>query len=665
MTLMLGIDTGGTYTDAVLYDPDAQAPGVNAKAKALTTRHDLSIGIGGAIDAVLEGRDPAGIGLVSVSTTLATNALVEGQGGRVCLILIGFDEGALGRGGLGDALGQDPVVFAAGGHTPTGDRQAPLDRAAIEAAAKDHADDVDGFAVIAYFGTRDPTDEIAAREIILGAAQTAVTCGHELAASLGGPKRALTALLNARLIGMIGDLIAATEAIVASRGITAPLMLVRGDGSLVSSGFARQRPIETILSGPAASLIGAAHLTGRQDAVISDIGGTTTDIAILRDGRPALSDDGATVGGHTTMVTAVAMTTHGLGGDSEIRADDTASTPRLILGPRRVIPISLMAQDFPEAVKPVLAAQLDQSAPGTHDARFLIRNPSARGAESLREQDRALLDAIPDTPISAARIIRTRLHASALARLVARGLVRVSGLTPSDAARILGLHGNWDLDAAQNAATLMARKRDARGGPIAPDALALAHLVRKTLQRRSAEVLLDAALAADGHSIASPSLTPLGVAALDGHQGAARVDIGLALPLIGLGASAPAYYPAIADLLRTEADVPGDADVANAIGAVVGQVRITREVTISRPNDGVYRVHMAPANKDFPALEPALDHARAALEAETRDAAAKAGAAEIELSQDWSAKTAHIEGTLVFIEGTATVTATGRPRLAG
>src|SRR5690606_13092405 len=114
------------------------------------------------------------------------------------------------------------------------------------------------------------------------------TMSHELSARLGGPRRALTTLLNARLIAMIDRLVAATEGFLAARGIAAPLMVVRGDGALVSAAFARLRPIETILSGPAASLVGARHLTGLDAAVVSDIGGTTTDVAVLDRGRPPL-----------------------------------------------------------------------------------------------------------------------------------------------------------------------------------------------------------------------------------------------------------------------------------------------------------------------------------------------------------------------------------------
>ncbi|TIO11576.1 MAG: hydantoinase/oxoprolinase family protein, partial [Mesorhizobium sp.] len=176
-----------------------------------------------------------------------------------------------------------------------------------------------------------------------------VTASHELSAKLGGPRRALTTLLNARLISMIDRLVAATEGFLAARGIAAPLMVVRGDGALVSAAFARQRPIETILSGPAASLVGARHMTGLDDAVVSDIGGTTTDVAVLDGGRPRLDPEGATVGGFRTMVEAVAMRTFGLGGDSEVTLEDSALNPRILLGPRRLVPLALAGMMHGEA----------------------------------------------------------------------------------------------------------------------------------------------------------------------------------------------------------------------------------------------------------------------------------------------------------------------------
>ena len=301
MGYFLGVDTGGTYTDAVILD--ATADMVIGSAKSLTTRGDLALGIGRAVDAALAGAGiaPAQVSLVSLSTTLATNALVEGQGGRVALVFIGFDAGDLERGGLTEALKGDPVIALAGGHNHAGGEVVPLDLVALEAAVAALKDQVMGFAVAARFGTRNPAHEVAARAVIRRVTGRPVTCSHELSAQLNGPKRALTAVLNARLIGMIDRLVAACERHLAAIGVTAPLMVVRGDGALISAAMVRERPIETILSGPAASIVGARWLTGAADALVSDIGGTTTDVALLRNGLPEIDPLGARVGGFRTM----------------------------------------------------------------------------------------------------------------------------------------------------------------------------------------------------------------------------------------------------------------------------------------------------------------------------------------------------------------------------
>jgi N-methylhydantoinase A/oxoprolinase/acetone carboxylase beta subunit len=657
--LLLGVDTGGTFTDAVVFD---EARGVVAKAKAPTTHHDLAIGVAGAIDAVLAtaGVPPERIELVSLSTTLATNALVEGKGRSVGTVIIGFEAEVLERAGLTTAVGGDPVVIVAGGHDSHGHALAPVDLMAVERWLDQLADLPDAFAVTAQFSTRNNAHELAVRDLVRRRTGRPVTCSHDLSDELNGPKRAVTAVLNARLIAVVDELVSTTESVLKARGITANLMVVRGDGSLVSAAFVRDRPIETILSGPAASVVGAAFLTGLEDAVISDIGGTTTDIAVLRGGVPEVSAAGATVGGHSTMVTAVAMHTHGLGGDSHVQQNASSAGCDLVIGPRRVLPVSAVALRHHEAVHYVLDEQLLSDYPGELDGSFAV--PSGRIVPAtLDDDERAMLAAI-GTIAALSKITKQHMKRRVFERLIRLGLVEHTAFTPTDAAHVLERQQGFDREAAVKAATLLARQRDRLGKPIAADAHEVSAAVIDRLVTRSSDAVLAAALVHDG----LPAETVQSRLVQDSFAGAfsaVAAPIGLALPLIGLGASARAYYPAVAARLRTDAIIPEHADVANAVGAVVGRVRITRHITVTSPTRGEFIVHAPDGPLQVLSLDAARSKASMALVYALTDEMAAAGADDYDTVWDWHEQTADMNGQIYFAEGTLTATATGRPRL--
>ena len=665
--LYLGIDTGGTYTDAVLWSPEPAPSGtVLAKAKSLTTRHDLAVGISGAVERVIDlaGAAPSSIKLVSMSTTLATNALVEGQGGRVALVMIGFADEDLDRAGLRSALGSDPLIVLPGGHDVHGNERR-LETAVLEEQLPALAQSVSGFAVCAYFAVRNPAHERAVSEMIRQRTGLPVTSSHELSSRLGGPRRALTTLLNARLISMLDRLVDATEGFMATSGITAPLMVVRGDGALVSAAFARRRPIETILSGPAASLVGARHMTGLDDAIVSDIGGTTTDVAVLDKGRPRLDPEGATVGGYRTMVEAVAMRTFGLGGDSEIGLDDGGLRPRLLLGPRRLVPLSLAAHVYGDHVVAELERQLRAPNPGRLDGRFAMRTGvPERLAAGLSPAEEKLYATITALPQPLDRILASTAQAATLNRLVGRGLVHVCGFTPSDAAHVLGRQATWNEEAARLGAELFARRRDGRGNPIEPDAGAISSRVLRALTRRSAEVILETAFAEDGLEGPETVAHALVQRAVDGWNGIATLTVALDRPVIGLGASAPLHYATLADLVGNDCIVPDDTDVANALGAVVGQVRVTADATVSQPKEGLFRLSSPDGLTDFRSEDEAMAAAETSVRRSAAARAAEAGTDEPELTIDRDVRTATVEGQRSFIEATVTATATGRPRIA-
>lgn len=668
MVVFLGVDTGGTYTDAVLIRDEAE---VIASAKSLTTRHDLAVGIGAAVRAVLSdsGIAASDISLVSMSTTLATNALVEGQGGRVGLVFIGFDPADVDRQGLTEALRGDPVIVIAGGHTHSGQEAAPLDIKTLRTELATLGDGLSGFAVAAQFATRNPAHEIEVRDLIREVTGAPVSCSHELSAKLGGPKRAMTAVLNARLIGMIDHLIAATQGLMLDLGITAPLMVVRGDGALINAHQARQKPIETILSGPAASIVGARWLTDETDAMVSDIGGTTTDIALLRAGRPQIDPQGAMVGGLRTMVEAVAMRTTGLGGDSEVHMAKEGLAAGLQLGPRRLIPISLMAMDWPDVVHATLEKQMQDERSGEMAARFVLRiDRSDRVVHGLLDRDAAVLARIGTDVRPLAEVITSQLDVAALNRLVARGLVMIAGVTPSDAAHVLGQTTVWDRQAAEMALDVFARQRTGAGVRLAANAAGLAAMIVDQLTEQTAEALMEAGFAEEAGAInGRPSELarhPLVKAGHDGHHGIVAVQVGLNLPVIGLGASARAYYGSVGARLRTPVILPEHGGVANAIGAVVGQITMRKAAEIAGVGDGQYRVHFENGPEIFTDEDAAITALVHNLSDRATQAALAAGAADVHVSVDKDVQHAEIEGQRVFVSALITVTATGRPRIA-
>lgn len=666
MALLLGVDTGGTYTDAVILRDERE---VIASAKALTTRHDLAIGVGGAVRAVLEqsGIAAGDIALASLSTTLATNALVEGQGGRVALVYIGFKERDLEMHGLLEALKGDPHIVLAGGHNHAGGEAVAFDEDGLRAFLEEHGAGVGGFAVASQFATRNPAHELRAMEIVVEVTGRPVSASHQLSAKLNGPKRAMTAVLNARLIGMIDRLIGRAEDILREIGVEAPLMVVRGDGALISSAQARERPIETILSGPAASIVGARWMTGAEQALVSDIGGTTTDVALLKDGRPAIDPAGARVGPYRTMVEAVAMRTTGLGGDSEVHFVTEGLQGGVVLGPRRLLPISLIAVDAADVVHGALDAQLRSTLPGEHDGRF-VRAVAGQTMEGIGPREEALLERIGDHVHPLGDVLRSRVETGALKRLIERGLVQIAGVTPSDASHALGLSDAWDRGAAEKALALFGRRRTGAGDRLAAEPDVMARIIIERLEHQTALALLETAFAEEetGFGVEPDVLARhvLMQRGLGGHKGLVRLDTGLAVPVIGLGASASTYYPAVGTRLGCEMILPEHAGVANAIGAVVGRVTMREAGTVTSPSEGKYRVHLTAGPEDFGDQEGALSRLEGVLRGRAVAAAEAAGAADITVNVVRDVRVAGVESREVFVEADITVEASGRPRVA-
>ena len=658
----MGIDTGGTYTDAVLLDDER---GIIGAAKALTTRYDLSVGIHNAVAAALPKPLPD-IRLVSLSTTLATNAIVESKGSPICLLLIGYDPDVAALARLDKIVDKQSVFLIQGGHTVSGEEQAPLDMDAARRAISAQAPQVAAFAISGFFGVRNPAHEMQVKQMVRRLTGLPVTCGHELTTQLDAPRRALTVALNARLIPLLQQLILEVKEMLAAHGIDAPVMVVRGDGSLMDATMAMERPVETILSGPAASVVGACYLCDQKAAFVIDMGGTTTDIAALDNGHPSLNLEGARVGGKRTMVEAVDVHTVGLGGDSQVHL--MGGFGGLRVGPRRVLPLCLLAQQYP-AVMEVLRDQLeaDKVRVDPEAGRFLLcEQPHRVERSGLTQIQKKIVGLLSGGPISISRLRDSIQHYGIyqqwLDGLMERDLVIASALTPTDALHVLGRYRCGSMEAAEVAAALWARRMNI-------GMKAFCQRVVRRVVAQAGQAVIASALAKEG----SPEMREqdeVGRMLIEralGAEGGGSFSVAVKMhhPLIGIGAPAAAYLPALARQLHTEIHIPEHAEVANAIGAVAGGIVQTVTVLI-RPISGeeAFRVHLPFGVRDMYDLEEAIAYAKGNARRLARQHALRAGASSIKVHTGHRVLTARaVASGAVFIEATVTATAVGRPRL--
>jgi N-methylhydantoinase A/oxoprolinase/acetone carboxylase beta subunit len=603
-----------------------------SSAKALTTKGDLAIGVGEAMAqavAALAGEVKAtAISLVAISTTLATNAVVEGHGSPVAALFIGFDDQMVVRTGISAAFPGLPVLRIAGGHDHNGDAVATLDENVLAEMLLPLQGQVSAVAIAGSFAVRNATHEKQARAIVERVLGVPVTLSSELSSELDAPRRALTAVLNARLIEHISRLIAAAERAMARLGISAQLMIMKGDGSLASAESVAMRPIETILSGPAASLIGAKWLSGLDDFLMSDMGGTTTDVGLLVRGRPLIAPQGAEIGGWRTMVKAIDVRTIGLGGDSEIAIGlDGAIT----ILPQRAVPLALITDRYPE-LHAMLEADMAESEGGSLLGRFVTLpfgkddRPAAHGLSAREAQ---ILAQIGERPVALRKLAVSSAAQRALSSLRRKGLVQLCAFTPSDAAHVLGMQDNWNHAAALLGAKLLTRLRMVKAGDEAA-AEALSRDVWDATVTKSARVLLDTALGTvtDGNKLVDSVCRGLGAV------GRAKVSISPQMPIVAVGGPVRIYYGEVAQRLSCEVVFTPYCDVANAVGAASAVVADRVTLTVEGDGNGMFRVHGTGQSSQFSSGVLALRHAEEEARKTALRQALDRGAREPKLSVD-------------------------------
>jgi N-methylhydantoinase A/oxoprolinase/acetone carboxylase beta subunit len=392
------------------------------------------------------------------------------------------------------------------------------------------------------------------------------------------------------------------------------------------------------------------------------VGGTTTDIVELQQGRPKLNPEGANIGGWRTMVEAVDVMTMGLGGDSHIYCN---SEKEILMGPQRVVPLCKLTVEHPE-VMPALKRQANTNYNKDNADLFII--PGRKADHRLSNpKDKALLSRLKSGPQSWNTLIERNFRTDPwlprrIEHLQETGLVQLAGFTPTDALHVLNIFEPWNTDASRLGAEILA----SRLGSSATD---FCETVVRNVSVKLAAAVITKAIQDEGvtaHWEKEPTARVFLDRALDDdREKQIGCKITLHQPIVALGAPVKAYMPDAAQKLNTKLVIPEHAEVANAIGAVSGGVIQRHKLYIRPLNSGLtFRLHLPEGSKDFIDLEIAVGHAKDYMLPRAKELAQQAGADHIEIKMDRRDNRAKVMGYHEVYLGTELIfTAVGRPSI--
>lgn len=576
----IGIDTGGTCTDAVVYDTVDHK--VLSASKTLTTKQDLKKGIIKA----LEGLDIEKVRqakYISLSTTLATNACVENKGGRAKLIFIGVNPKVVER--MKGTYGLPPIedIFFLEGDPERGDDLGGTPNwEKFRADVKHQLKNFDSVAVVQINPKfNDGIYEKTAEDIIKEETGLACVRGYDLYQEINVQKRGATALLNARLLTVINDFFKSIEESLKKMDINLPIVIVKSDGSVMTKDFAAKRPVETLLSGPAASVIGAMELSRSRDALIVDMGGTTSDIALSKNGVPVIADAGIRVGRWKTMVKGISIDTFALGGDSGAKYKNGI----LYLDDRRIIPLCMLAEEFPEIIPRLRAIAYRHKAYSypAHEFFRLVNKPE--NEDIYTKNEKKIIKALERGPLSfeeAAAAAGVNPFVFKMKRLEDEGIIIRAGVTPTDVMHIRGDYTDYNVDASILGVEYLSFATGESSEDVCEEIYSLAksrlysNLVRIFLKHETGEEL------SESEEMALQKMTRYVFLNRNKQKEDFFVEpkFHTSSTLIGIGAPTRIFLRDVAELFNTKGDFPNYGKIANAIGAAVGNISAEYSIKI-------------------------------------------------------------------------------------
>ncbi len=564
MPLVLGIDTGGTTTNAVLLKRPEER--VLLETTVPTDHRNLTDTIRAALDRISTNHATQ-IDRVSLSTTLATNAVLENQYGRVGLITAGRDY----------HVTDDHVTHRvlACRMDIKGRVRESLDEAELSGLIEDWHEPVDAFAVSCFASVKNPSHELTIKARLEEAFDVPVMCAHQLIDQLGFEQRTQASIVNAGLVPKVYAFLSSAKTELKRRHIDAPVYIVKGDGNLMPIEQMRHRALETLLSGPAASLTGGAFLSGRENALVVDIGGTSTDVGLIVDGRLRLNPSGTSVGEKRFPIPAADVRTFASGGDSEIRLphkDDVR------IGPRRILPLSRVAENDRHSSE--LLGDLSEIA-GSRQRHDDLSDPSIilyldDGVTKPRHfedsLDERIWDELAKRPTALLRLAQlldatpNRLLRSFLLR---NNLIRIAGLTPTDV--VVAQEGTpiGNQAAARLGITIHARR-------VGYDIESFMSFLRQQVSWRLFGHCVEALIRFE-HPDLSEDVKVMSIfnerpTLYSNTRSLYKNKMIMEIPLVGVGAPAKSWLAKSDTRVDAELVFPSYGAVANAVGAAVSRI---------------------------------------------------------------------------------------------
>lgn len=624
----IGIDTGGTCTDAVVYDTESRS--VLSSAKTLTTKTDLKIGILKA----LRGLDAEAVkkaSYISLSTTLATNACVENKGGRAKLIMIGVNPKVVDRmQGVYGLPKSEEIYFLPGNP----EEKEPELKIPPWEKFIDDLDKFKGYDSVAIVQINPKYNageyELTAEKILKEHLGVSCVRGYDLYQEINVQKRGATALLNARLLPVMDSFFDAIEKSLEEMGIDLPMVIVKSDGSVMSREYAKKRPVETLLCGPAASVIGAMELAKAEDAMIIDMGGTTSDIALMQNGKTVSSLSGIRIGNWATMVKGISIDTFALGGDSGVKYKNGI----MYLDERRMIPLCMLADSYPDVLaelRALITRRQCYSYPA-HEFFVLVNKPEDMSAYFSKE--RALIEALEDGPLSfesAAAAAGASPFVFKMQRLENEGIIMRAGITPTDIMHLRGDYTDFSVEASRLGVSYL---QMATGLEEAEDVCERVYnMVRSKLYGNLVRILMKHEIGKELDEEEEANLYKLTRLIYKTRRIDNKfINAGMQTNsvLIGVGGPTGIFLDEVANLLGTKAIIPEKGKVANAIGAAAGNISCSCAVRIE-PNMnrqlGAEFCLMGPNGfVGFSDYDEALEHAKMQAEEAVKEKAVRMGA---------------------------------------